>query len=195
MAKYALYNSPNPDSDKEKQTLHPRIVTQGTVSSKDIADYIARSSGFTAATTKGVLEALSEAISDHLQNGYIVDLGEIGSFSISLKSRPVKDKKEIRASSISFGRINFNASKNMKDRFKVLTLERDNEAGSTNYTSSQRKERALRLFSKDQYFTSTQYAAQNSCNRSTALRDLSELLSESKIKKIGHGKTVLYLLN
>lgn len=44
-----------------------------------------------------------------------------------------------------------------------------------------------------EYFTAAQYMRLNGCNRSTTIRDLNELIEDEKIKKLGHGKTVLYV--
>ena len=47
--------------------------------------------------------------------GYNVELEGIGTFSVSLKSRPVMEKNEIRAESIHFKDVKFRSSKELRD--------------------------------------------------------------------------------
>ena len=119
-AKYALYENPNPKGDGKKQPLHARIVPRGTIHTLEIAEEIADSCGYSTATTKGMLDALAKVISKNLRYGYTVELDDLGSFSISLKSRPVMDKKEIRSWSVNFGNVHFKGSKKLKNRLKVF---------------------------------------------------------------------------
>ena len=54
--------------------------------------------------------------------GYIVELEGIGFFSISLSSRPVMDKSEIRSKSIHFRNVNFRYEKYLKKKLKTMRL-------------------------------------------------------------------------
>lgn len=192
-AKYALYENPNPKGDGEKQPLHARIVPWGTVHTEEIAQEIADSCGFSTAVTKGMLDALAHVISKYLRKGYTVEMNDLGSFSISLKCRPVQDKNEIRSWSVGFGNVHFRGSKKLKEQLKPILLERDPEAGTTCYTPEKRKERFFKLLEENEYVTCAQYMRLNACNRTTAVRDLGELIQEEKIKRLGSGKAVLYV--
>ena len=192
-AKYALYENPNPKGDGKKQPLHARIVPRGTIHTQEIAEEIADSCGYSTATTKGMLDALAKVISKNLRYGYTVELDDLGSFSISLKSRPVMDKKEIRSWSVNFGNVHFKGSKKLKNRLKSIDLERDSDACATSYSPEQRKGRMLIASEEKEFFTAAQYMRLNGCNRSTAVRDLKELIEEEKKKKLGYGKAVLYV--
>ena len=192
-AKYALYENPNPRKDGKKQPLHARIVPKGTIRTPEIAEEIADSCGYSTATTKGMLDALAKVISKNLRRGYTVELDDLDSFSISLKCRPVMDKKELRSWSVHFNNVHFKGSKKLKEQLKPLDLERDSQAGATRYSPEQRKGRMLNSMEGKEYFTAAQYMRLNGCNRPTTIRDLNELIEDEKIKKLGHGKTVLYV--
>lgn len=192
-AKYALYENPNPKGDGEKQPLHARIVPWGTVRTEEIAQDIADSCGYSTAVTKGMLDALAHIISRNLSRGYTVELDELGSFSISLKSRPVMDKKELRSCSVSFGNVHFRGSKKLKDRLSSLRLERDPDAGTTCHPPAKRRTQLLGYMKEHEYINRAQYMQLNSCNRSTAISDLSELMEEGILKRLGNGKAVLYV--
>jgi len=62
---------------------------------------------------------------DFLMYGYNVELEGIGTFSVSLKSRPVMEKNEIRAESIHFKDVKFRSSKELRDRLKTMPVFRD----------------------------------------------------------------------
>lgn len=192
-AKYALYENPNPKGDGKKQPLHARIVPKGTIHTPEIAEEIADSCGYSTATTKGMLDALAKVISKNLRRGYTVELDDLGSFSISLKCRPVMDKKELRSWSVHFNNIHFKGSKKLKQRLTAIDLERDSDAGATSYSPEQHKGRMLRMMDNKEYFTASEYMRLNGCNRTTAIRDLNELMEDGRIKKLGHGKAVLYV--
>lgn len=51
----------------------------------------------------------------------------------------------------------------------------------------------LRMMDDKEYFTASEYMRLNGCNRTTAIRDLNELMEDGRIKKLGHGKAVLYV--
>lgn len=192
-AKYAMYENPNPKGDGKKQPLHARIVSKGTVRTEEIAQDIADSCGFSTAVTKGMLDALAHIISRHLRRGYTIELDELGSFSISLKCRPVMDKKEIRSWSVGFGKVHFKGNKQLKKRLMEIDLERADTGSSTSFTPEQRKKRALDYLSGHDFINRTLYMQINGCNHSTASRDLSELTETEVIKKLGAGKAVVYI--
>ena len=195
-AKYAMYENPNPRKDGEKQPLHARIVSKGTVRTEEIADDIADACGYSTAVTKGMLDALAHIISRHLRRGYTVELNELGSFSISLKCRPVMDKKEIRSWSIRFGNVHFRGNKKLKERLRTLELERaDEEKSGTTFAPVQRKKRAINYLKENDYINRSLYIEMNGCSASTAATDLKELTEEGTLKKLGSGNAVLYILS
>lgn len=194
-AKYSMYENPNPRKDGKKQPLHARIVSKGTVRTAEIADDIADACGYSTAVTKGMLDALAHIVSRHLKRGYTVELDELGSFSISLKCRPVMDKKEILSWSIRFGNVHFRGNKKLKERLKGLDLERaDEEDSSTSFTPGQRKNRAINYLKDHDYINRSLYISMNGCSASTAAADMKEMTEEGILKKLGAGKAVLYIM-
>lgn len=190
-----MYENPNPKGDGKKQPLHARIVSKGTVRTEEIAQDIADTGGYSTAVTKGMLDALAHIVSRHLRRGYTVELDELGSFSISLKCRPVMDKKEIRSWSVGFGNVHFRGSKKLKEQLRPITLERAEHASPTPFVPEKRKSRALSYLSDHDYINRSLYMQINGCNHSTASLDLAELTAEGKIKRLGSGKAVLYIIN
>ena len=93
---YDLYETPDPNDTGEKQPLHARIVPSGTYSKKDFIERVSRHQPFPHNIIEGVLGAVVDELAEALADGYIVELGELGHFSISLKcTHKVMTKKEI----------------------------------------------------------------------------------------------------
>lgn len=109
---YDLYETPDVQNTGEKQPLHARIVPSGTYSKKDFIERVSRHQPFPHNIIEGVLGAVVDELAEALADGYIVELGELGHFSISLKcTHKVMTKKEIRAESIRFDNVHLRTSK------------------------------------------------------------------------------------
>ena len=123
---YDLYETPDPNDTGEKQPLHARIIPSGTYSKKDFIERVSRHQPFPHNIIEGVLGAVVDELAEALADGYIVELGELGHFSISLKcTHKVMTKKEIRAESIRFDNVHLRTSKEFKKKIKrEIELER-----------------------------------------------------------------------
>ena len=74
---------------------------------------------------EGCLQAVTDELQHWLKQGWIVEVGELGHFSLSLKcGRPVMEKKEIRSSSIHLNKINLRVNKKFRESMEPLQLER-----------------------------------------------------------------------
>lgn len=67
-----------------EQRLYPKVVTNGTVSLKQMAEDISHGASYTAADVIGMVEALVDCSAKYLNGGYHVDLGPLGILSLSL---------------------------------------------------------------------------------------------------------------
>lgn len=105
--KFDFKKSPDVNGTADKTTLYPKIVVAGTKNLENIADDIAKRSGFKAGTVIGLFSDLENLLTDYLADGYNVKLGEIGTFSATLTSQKVMDKKEIRSGSVHFDSVKF----------------------------------------------------------------------------------------
>ncbi len=100
--------------DGEKQPLHARIVSKGTVDKEEFLDRVHKFTGISRSLLAGAMEAFANEARDLLADGWNVEMGNFGFFSTSLQCPPVKDKKEIRAASVQMKNINFRASRPFK---------------------------------------------------------------------------------
>ncbi|KAB6238435.1 HU family DNA-binding protein, partial [Bacteroides xylanisolvens] len=110
---YDLFETPSPNKE-EKQPLHARIVSKGTVDKEEFLDRVHKFTGISRSLLAGAMEAFANEARDLLADGWNVEMGNFGFFSTSLQCPPVKDKKEIRAASVQMKNINFRASRPFK---------------------------------------------------------------------------------
>ena len=119
-ARYRMVRNPNPTGDKKKQALHPRVVPYGTLHTDEVIKEAESRSGMSGADIKGALRVLADVMVSRLDQGYNIELDGLGFFSVSLTSRPVMDKKEIRSESIHFKNVNFRCGKYLKSKLKTM---------------------------------------------------------------------------
>ena len=111
-ALYDFLPAPPSNTDENSQRLYPRIVSKGTVTFKDLTEKIANHSGLSKGTVLAVMDEIEYWTSQLLSDGYRVQIGNIGTASVSLKANTeVYDPSDIHAQSIQFGKIRLTASK------------------------------------------------------------------------------------
>ena len=111
-ALYDFLPAPPSDTDGNAQRLYPRIVSKGTVTFKDLTEKIANHSGLSKGTVLAVMDEIEYWAAHLLSDGYRVQIGNIGTASVSLKAdTEVYDPSDIHAQSIQFGKIRLTASK------------------------------------------------------------------------------------
>lgn len=81
---------------KNYQKYYAHTVRRGTISLEEIESMIEENCTAKASDVRLVLRELFDTVKFYMQNGYTVDLREMGKFSISVKSICVDDPKEFR---------------------------------------------------------------------------------------------------
>ena len=156
----------------------------------------AKATGFSPAILDGTLQAVTDELCSWLSEGWTVEVGELGYFSVSLKcDRQVTDKKEIRSPSVHFQNVNLRLGSKFRNRFSTMELERK----ASPYVSrslmgeEERKEKLLQHLNKHGCITRADYESITGLVRHRAVSDLNRYLAEGMIRKYGSGKTVVYL--
>lgn len=193
-ARYRIVRNPNPTGDKKKQAMHPRVVPYGTIRTNDLIEEAQTRSTMSGADLKGALRVIADVMADRLEQGYNIELEELGFFSVSLASRPVMDKKEIRSESIHFKNVNFRCGKYLKNKLKTMHLERMPEGKGTLPYFDERVRRLTEYLEMHHFITCGDYRELARCSKYRALSDLNQLISEGKLVKKGYRSTRLYSL-
>ena len=197
-AQYDLKPGLSPKGKDEEQVLYPKLVPYGTKTLKDILNDATLHSGLNASTVLGVVTFLEDTLAEYLANGYNVKLGNIGTFSASLKSRKVTTKEEIRAKSIHFDNVRFKAAKELKkDIARQMKLERVDayrafKTSSDEYTPEERFQLLCNHLDNHDYITRKDYSELTGLLKTKASIELRKWYLEGKIDKDGRAPHIVY---
>ena len=203
---YDLYTSGNPQKKEEQQALYARVIPSGTINADKFVELVSKSNGFSPATIEGCLQAVSDELQHWLAQGWTVEVGEIGHFSLSLTcNRPVMEKKEIRSPSIHLNKVNLRYFKNGDVGMSIdettdlaavnVLLSIFGIAAGKDYTKTTERCRTLLIQHLDKHgcITRTDFMRLAEISRNKAIELLNKFLKEEIIRKYGGGKTVVYL--
>lgn len=195
-AYYDLYPSGNPRKENEEQPLHARILPRGTLTAKQFINLVSKANGFSPAILDGTLQAITDELQRWLAEGWNVELGELGYFSVSLKcNRDATEKKELRAPSVHFKDVNLRLNKKYRSKFNNMKLERMESPylSHSTLTAGEAWELLAQHLEKYECITRADYARLAGRTKEQAIAELNGFLAEGKLRKYGSGKTVVYL--
>ena len=195
-AQYDLYETPDIKQTGEKQPLHPRIVPKGTIGQDEFLDRVHKFTGISRSLLAGAMQSFQNELKDLLANGWIVELGEIGYFSVSLQGPPVMHKKDVRAQSIKLKNINYLPTKQFKrevgydmrlERTESLTRPKGNGRSDAECL-------ALITAHLEKYpcMTRTDYCYMTGHDKKRALKELNAFIEKGILMRYGAGKQVIY---
>lgn len=194
-AKYTFYKNPPHPETGESDSLYAKIVSEGRVSSNQLAEEIGQTCSFSPGVAKGIIQALSDRLLFHLRHGETVDLEGIGSFSVTLKTPPgITDPAQIRAESIRFNKVTYRCAPKLKQALKALPLSRATLPPRKTRTEEERLANILAKLEKAHLVSSTDCMALNQCSRYQALKDLKKLYEADQLTLLGRGKQQYYVL-
>ena len=136
-AYYDLYETPSPDG-KEIKKSSMRICPKGTYTQKEFVEHVSTFQHLPKNVIGAALDACIDELCDLLANGNIVELGELGFFSTSLKCLRETDdeKKKIRS--------NPSNSKNVHLRISSTFPQQHQEENDVVYTPLPKIEKGSR---------------------------------------------------
>ena len=194
-ALYDLFENP-PSPDGEKQPLHARIVSKGTVDKEEFLDRVHKFTGISRSLLAGAMEAFANEARDLLADGWNVEMGNFGFFSTSLQCPPVKDKKEIRAASVQMKNINFRASRPFKKEVDKMRLQRGESITRPKKNSISRetcRDRLNTYLENHLFISRTDYSHLTGRNKKVAIEELNSFIADRIIQKEGVGKLTVYI--
>ena len=195
-AQYDLYETPDIKQTGEKQPLHPRIVPKGTIGQDEFLDRVHKFTGISRSLLAGAMQSFQNELKDLLANGWIVELGEIGYFSVSLQGPPVMHKKDVRAQSSKLKNINYLPTKQFKREVGYdMRLERT-ESLTRPKGNGRSEAECLALITahleKYPCMTRTDYCHMTGHDKKRALKELNAFIEKEILMRYGAGKQVVY---
>ena len=191
-AKYDFFPTPL-RKDETEVKYHARLVTDGKLTTKDIARKIASRCTIRESDVVGMFVALEDILTQSLGEGKIVQLDGIGSFRISAKSPTVTDKHEIRAESIAFKNIVYTPEKKLLRKLSATRFERVKYSHCSAELSGEEIDALLTEYFKQHEYITTK-AMQMLCGLSyaTALRRLQERVKAGRLRHPGYLRSPFY---
>lgn len=196
-AYYDLYENADLKQTGKKQPLHARVVSKGTITNKQFVKRVSQCQHLPHAIINGAMDAVVDELKDLLLEGFTVEFGDLGYFSLSLKvNHSVMEKKELRSPSIQLKDINLRINRQFKKHFKVdLKLERYPYSSSSTRTLSEEEclKRLENFFKKSPCINRRDYSALTGKSKQQAIQDINSFLKKGIIKRYGSGRGVVYL--
>lgn len=184
-------NPPKKDLGK-KVVLHPRIIPWGTLDTETLIKEGATRSTYTEGDLKGAVRLIADMLAEKLEDGYNVYLDGIGYFSVSLRSRPVEDKKELRSESVHFKNVNFRCCAKLKKALKNIPLERYKEPKKTDFSQEEKERRLLWYLERHAYITTIGYQGLNGCTQYLARKELKQFVVDGILVENGTRRICIY---
>ena len=121
---YKPFKITSPLSKENTQKYYAKVITHGEIDLRNLAEKITSISTLSTVDIVAVLESLLKVIPEELLSGYIVKLGDLGSFAPSVKSEGSKTEKEFTSKMIKETTILFKPGKYIKKRLKQAKYEK-----------------------------------------------------------------------
>lgn len=200
-AYYDLYETPSPDGKEDKKSLHARICPKRTYTRKEFVEHVAMFQHLPKNMIGAALDACIDDLCDLLADGNIVELGELGFFSTSLKCLRETDdeKKKIRSESVRFQNVHLRISSTFRRNIKsAMTLERTHSAtkkpkNGKATTEEMRKEKLTLFLQQNVCINKNEYIRLSGLTRHAAIDELNKFIVQGFLRRRGMGKSTVYV--
>jgi len=187
--KVGVYQTPKPTGREGESLQHARVHSKGTRTMDDICEKIVPL-GLNTAQLKGILDGLAVYIGESLRDGYHIELEDIGTFSLSVRTRQADDPEKM---TVEVDGVNFKCSKKLKDRARRTELVPDKKA-APKFTPAKRKKQLLNYLQKNKSISIIGYTRLNNCSQYQAKKDIGVLVEEGVLVSLGEGTHKTYVI-
>ncbi|ERJ59936.1 HU family DNA-binding protein [Sphingobacterium paucimobilis] len=105
--------------------FYAKPVHTGEITLEELSADISHASSITQADVYAVLQSLIREIPRNISRGYIVRLGEMGSFRLSTKSLGSDLADEVNSSNITNAKLLFYAGRQIRNVMQTLTFKKN----------------------------------------------------------------------
>ena len=178
-----------------KQRVYPKMVVNRTLSRKEFIDWLQRyNRGVSDSMVEAVLLSVEDTLVKMLSEGFNVNLGNLGSFSLALafndeKSTELQSEDDrMLYRKVGVKDINYKPSPQLVKALRLATdryLERDmggvSRVHKEIFSRDERIARALEVIDKNGFITLGEYAHLNNFSTSTASKDLKAIVDDKTL--------------
>lgn len=104
---YTLVQRGVPGDAKSPKKWYANVRARGATTERGMAEKIGRSTSLSSSDIKAAIEALLQEIPRELADGQIVQLGDLGSFRVTLQSEGTATPEEFTAARVRKVKVNF----------------------------------------------------------------------------------------
>lgn len=188
MANYLLREM-NDVRNTGKRKVYPKMVPHDTLTTEEFINEVQKHiGGMSRGAVSGAVMAMADALACLLSQGYNVTIGDIGTFSTSLKFVDGKsdeieeDDERLAYRHVGVKDVKFKASPRLLKEMKQKTTFERVMSGvkvlkKKLFAPEQRLDNALKTIDEKGFITLSQYAEINNLSRTSASKELSRLTS------------------
>ena len=152
---------------------------------------------------RAALDACIDELCDLLANGNIVELGELGFFSTSLKCTQDTDdeKKKIRSESVRFQNVHLRISNTFRKKIRQrMKLERTHsptkKSKKTETTEETRKERLMLFLQENVCITKNEYISPDRADKACTIDEHEQIHPDKvSLRRRGISRSTVYINN
>lgn len=123
--KFNIQEIGHPGDPSAPKKFYPRPMHTGEITLEDLSEDISHASSITESDVYAVLQSLVREIPRNISRGYIVRLGNLGSFRVGTNSTGSDTKEEVTAANIFRKRLVFYPGPRVKTAVDNLTFEKN----------------------------------------------------------------------
>ena len=173
------------EANEENPSVAVSVVGSRTVTADELAKEIASSCTIKEADVAGVLKALSLRVQHTLLNGDRVELGEIGTLSVTLTCGNKHRADKVTARDIKVSRIAFAPSKELTHAMRGATMRSAGPMRTKQLTLEEAEERLTTHFAAHTELYRSEVESICECTRYRAMQIIEALIKVGKLQAAG----------
>ena len=123
--KYSITRHKNPADPASPTLYYPTLKASGRLNLDQVATLVNRISSVKRPTIVAVLLALLTVIPQELANGFIVELGEFGTFRLTIHTRGTTNRQEVTRKNILKAKAHFRPGKVFRKELAHIEFDRN----------------------------------------------------------------------
>lgn len=126
MLKLKIFRLRHTNPHTKKEGFSARVITNGKAAFEDIVADACRNTTMNKAEARAAIELFTEAVARTLKQGYIVDLGPVGTLYPSCSSGWAEKEEDLLLSSIKL-KLNYRPTREVSNAIKSAALQWEKE--------------------------------------------------------------------
>lgn len=124
MIRISISEKVNPFAPEEPRKFYGIAKSNGTINIRQLARQISKETSLGTPDVMAVIEALLQDIPEYLLDGKIVNLGDFGTFRLTVSGEGSATLEEYSTSLINKTNLNFRAGKVFKDQLNSAVFQK-----------------------------------------------------------------------